>query len=257
MSRSRAPRIFAGVALCAAAWLSVAESARAFSDIERFPQPAQTGGGGGRLFTGSPLDSYTCGVCHRGALERPKIAVYGLPLSGYLPGQTYDVEIAWENGQFRHALHAEIVNPEGRAGGQLALLDPAQLDPRGRCGSQPDEQPADYMIEGEGRQIVGVAGCGASHLRFRFTAPDLPEVTFTGSVVRSDSSVSADGDGVEDLHRVLRRAGEPAPQALSNCAVVHSTGSGRGASALVLLGILAATLARTRSFRGRRSRACR
>ncbi len=236
-------RRFFAAAVCAAAWWLPQAHVQAFSDLERFPQASTTGGGGGRLFTGSQRDGYACSVCHRGGLE-PSVVVAGLPLDGYVPGQTYDVEITWDNAGAAHALHAEIVNSDGRAGGSVSLLDPALVDARGRCGSLPAEDPADYMIEGEGRQILGVSGCGASHLLFRFTAPDLPEVTFVGSVVRSDSSASAEGDGVENLHRVLRRVGEPPPKAVSNCTVRSAGHTASCTPLLGLFGLLGAALAR-------------
>jgi hypothetical protein len=230
------------VLLGAACWLARAP-AHAFSDLERYPQPSLEGGGGGRLFTGSPADGYACSVCHEGGPE-PQVVVYGLPIDGYVPGQTYNVEVVWSDPDpsVEHSMHLEIVDrTTRRAAGTVALLDDASVDAAARCRSAKQE-PADYTIEGEGRQVVGVSPCGASHLRFRFTAPDLPEAIFAGSVVRSDSHASPEGDGVQNLSLALRRAGEP-NRAVANCTITGARADGAGLL-LGALGLLGAALAR-------------
>jgi hypothetical protein len=235
MKRSLSRPLRAVFALCALLCVAPAASVRAFSDIERFPRSVQEGGGGGRLFTGSPADGYACSVCHLGG-EEPSVIVYGLPIDGYVPGQTYDVEVAWNNVAGSHALHLEIVDEATKRGaGRVSLIDPATIDARGRCGSLPNEKPADYILEGEGRQIIGSQGCGASSVRFRFTAPNVPEIVFAGSVVRAgEPQASPEGDGVQNLNRVLRRAGEP-NQAASTCALTAARRSGAGLWCGVLL----------------------
>lgn len=250
MKRALSGPLWTAFALCALAGAVPAAKVRAFSDIERFPQSVQQGGGGGRLFTGSPADGYACNVCHLGG-EEPSVVVYGLPIDGYVPGQTYDVEVAWNNAAGAHALHLEIVDEATkRAAGRVALIDPATIDARGRCGSLPQEDPADYILEGEGRQIIGTQGCGASSVRFRFTAPNLPQVIFAGSVVRSGMPrASPAGDGVQNLNRVLRRVGEP-NQAASSCALSAKASAGAG----VWCGLLCALAAALRLRRARKSR---
>jgi hypothetical protein len=247
MKRALCGPLWAAFSLVALLCAAPAARVRAFSDIERFPQSVQEGGGGGRLFTGSPADGYACNVCHLGG-EEPSVIVYGLPIDGYVPGQIYDVEVAWNNAAGSHALHLEIVNEfTKRAAGRVALIDPATIDARGRCGSLPNEKPADYILEGEGRQILGSQGCGASSLRFRFMAPDLPQIVFAGSVVRAgEPQASPNGDGVQNLNRVLRRAGEP-NQAASSCALTAAGPSGAGLWCGVLLMLaLALLLSRAR-----------
>jgi hypothetical protein len=233
--------------LGALAWLSPTGRVRAFSDIERFPAPVAEGGGGGRLFTGSPVDGYACSVCHEGGVE-PNVAIFGLPPAGYVPGQTYEIQVVWDGAVASHAMHIEFLDERTRrAAGSVALVDPATIDASGRCGGRPEEKPADYIIEGQGRQIIGVQGCGSSRLRFRFTAPNLREVVLAGSVVRSNSKASADGDGVQNLNRILRRAGEPNP-ADSGCAlaVAPRAGVARWLAVLALLGSLLRWRARRR-----------
>jgi hypothetical protein len=203
--------------LCA---LAVTAPAHAFSDKERFQLPAREGGGDDRLFTGSPRDAYTCSVCHAGG-DEPRVVVYGLPLGGYVPGLTYDVEIAWQSTSTPHALHVEIVDMEtGRGVGDLTLLDQLALDARARCGSQAANQRADYLLEEDNRRVLGVEGCGASSLRFRFTAPDLPQVVFAGSVVLSgEPKASPAGDGVQNLTRTLSRTGAPEQVVTASCQI--------------------------------------
>jgi hypothetical protein len=237
--------VFACLALHA---LAGAARAHAFSDRERFNQAASQGGGDDRLFTGAPRDGYACNVCHLGA-EEPTVFVSGLPITGYVPGQTYDVEIAWTNATVSHALHVEIMDPDtGRAAGRVVLLDAAAVDARGRCGSLAGEDRADYLLQVNNRQILGVEGCGASSLRFRFTAPDSPSVVFAGSVVRAgEPKASPFGDGVMNLTRVVPRVGEPS-RATSSCAVHAARGEQRAhwLWALALLTALLRARVRTR-----------
>lgn len=227
-------------------------SAHAFSDKERFQLPAREGGGDDRLFTGSPKDAFTCSVCHSGG-EAPSVVVYGLPLAGYVPGQVYDVEIAWQSVSALHALHVEIVDQEtGRAAGNVALLDAAAVEERARCGSLPAEDRADYLLVENSRQVLGVEGCGASSLRFRFTAPDLPQVVFAGSVVRSgEPKASPAGDGVQNLTRSLRRQGAPEQLVNSGCAASTPRSERAGYQSLLfgLLAIVAGMRARRRRYR--------
>jgi hypothetical protein len=246
MSRRIMGNLRALLVLCA---LAGTPRAHAFSDKERFLLPAREGGGDERLFTGSPRDAYTCGVCHAGG-DAPAVVVYGLPLAGYVPGQIYDVEIAWQSASAPYALHVEIADREtGRAAGNLALLDLTAVEARARCGSQPAEERADYLLEEDNRQVLGVEGCGASSLRFRFTAPDLPQVVFAGSVVRSaEPKASPAGDGVQDLTRTLRRQGEPQPVVNSSCAagMLRSERDGYHTELFGVLAIVAGIRARRR-----------
>src|SRR5690348_3551226 len=67
---------------------------QAFSDPSSFSKAANEGGGGGRYFSGSPLDGYTCSVCHRGGTA-PEVNVSGVPLNGYTPGMAYEIKVDW------------------------------------------------------------------------------------------------------------------------------------------------------------------
>jgi hypothetical protein len=76
----------------------------AFSQPSYYPRPALLGGGGGRWFTGSAADGFSCRVCHSGGQSWP-MHLSGLPELGYVPGQTYDIRVTWP--EFTE--HAELI----------------------------------------------------------------------------------------------------------------------------------------------------
>jgi hypothetical protein len=189
------------------------------------------------------VDGYGCNVCHQGGAE-PKVQVLGLP-EGYTPGKLYEIEVIWDNPTVPHALQLEFVGRDGLQAGKLLLLDNQKVDAAARCNSSADKLPADYETMVGGRKVLGVQGCGASHMRFRFGPPDAPDVAFALSVVSSDKSGSADGDGVFNFRQVLRRAGEPAPS--KGCTVLAPSASGGSRSALAGLLLLGFWFARRRT----------
>lgn len=67
---------------------------QAFSQPSYYARDAALGGGGGRWFTGTAVDGYTCAVCHTGEGSWT-LHVEGLPAEGYVPGTRYDVRITW------------------------------------------------------------------------------------------------------------------------------------------------------------------
>jgi hypothetical protein len=218
--------------------------ARAYSDVGRFGEPSGAGGGGGRQFTGSPVDGYGCNVCHQGGVE-PKVQVLGLP-EGYTPGRLYEIEVIWNpDPAVPHALQLEFVGRDGLAAGKVLLLDKSQLDAAQFCDRKTDQPVADYENSVGGRKILGVQNCGASHMRFRFGPPDTPDVSFALSLVSSDKSGSADGDGVFNMKRVLRRAGEPAPS--QGCAIVAPSADAGALPAALSFLLLALWLVRRRA----------
>jgi hypothetical protein len=241
--RSSARRVDRGLVACAVAALACcallapAGRARAFSDRQRFDEASGTGGGGGRYFTGSPVDGYSCAVCHRGGPE-PHVRIAGLPLAGYKPGATYNVEISWDNTPGWHAVQLEFIGRNALAAGKVSQFSERELDVRSRCGSQDMGDLADYLIEKDGRQVMGITGCGASTLRFHFTAPDAPDLAFSASVVLLNGDRLAEGDGVQDIKHVLRRSGEPAPSASSSCSIARAPDTA-GWSPCAFLGLAA------------------
>jgi MYXO-CTERM domain-containing protein len=235
-----------------ALWLALALLLAAPSQVLGFSGPAMyaagalEGGGGGRFFTGSVLDGYGCSVCHTGG-PKPHVDIAGLPLDGYLPGATYDVQIRWANPELPHALTLEFVSSSGAPVQGIALAEQASIPPAERCDQSSDAEPAAYLFPMGQRRILGMSDCGAAAVRFRFTAPSDPEVTLTLAMVQSDSMGSPEGDGVLELRRTLERADLAARTATPGGCSVRNTAERDGApSAWLALATLALAL------RGRR-----
>lgn len=204
--------------LAFAALFAWTASAQAFSGPDMYAVDADTGGGGGRFFTGSALDGYSCKVCHRGG-PTPSIHVAGLPLDGYVPGQKYEVKITWANPEISHALNLEFVSTTGQPVRTLELVDGAMLTNEERCDQAADGESAAYLLEDGARSIVGVSDCRAAALRFFFTAPQDPKVDFSLAMVLSDSMGTPEGDGVLTLRQALRRSDVPAEAPEGGCNV--------------------------------------
>ncbi|HKO90294.1 MAG TPA: hypothetical protein VJU61_04030 [Polyangiaceae bacterium] len=179
--------------------------ARAYSDPALFDAAPELAGGGGRLFTGSPQDGHSCSVCHVGG-EAPRVELSGLP-DEFEPGKLYQIGLRWDGQAASHALHVELVTKAGAH--PKVLLEPdSVLGADGRCDADPEGEPAYYGIDRDARRIVGVRDCGASRVSLQFTGPtEGDEVYFAASIVRTDSSGTAKGDGVLDLRRRVRRKG--------------------------------------------------
>jgi hypothetical protein len=212
------------------------ERGHAFSDPDQFAGAPLQGGGGGRYFTASFADGYGCNVCHRGGIE-PKVQVSGLPVNGYQPGFTYDIEVTWQPvANHPHALQLELLGRDGRVPGQVTLLDQAAVDARGRCGGLATGKVAAYERVVGTRKVLGVEACEAQSLRFRFTPTNVPDLGFSASIITSDKTASVEGDGVTTLRRVLRRVGEPAKS--GDCTLVPGAlGTAWPFIALVVLGL--------------------
>lgn len=227
------------LALC----VSVPGAAKAFSDPELFAQPAERGGGGGRFFTGSPADGQACSVCHRGGVE-PVLGVAGLPAE-FEVGTSYDVTVRWAHPEIAHGLQLELLTDTSESPlVELPALE--SLSTGARCESSAEGDPAVYLTAIDKRRIVGVRDCGASELSFRFVAPSARRIAFSASVVRSDSSGTAEGDGALDLRHVIYARGQ-APAA-GGCAVASARRGSDLFSVLVVLIVLSA--ARRRRSKG-------
>ncbi len=224
--------------------------ARAFSDPERFTAPAEEGGAGGRFFTGSPSDGFSCVVCHSGG-SPPPIAVRGLPMSGYTPGDLYEVELRFRNPAGNHAVALEVIDEGGRDLG-LELLPDAEIMVGERCGGEATQERASYLTEQGTRRILGVEACEAKAVRFRFRAPNASQAWFVASVLASDSSATVDGDGVTEVAQAFYRRGSPPPSS-ENCSTRAALPSQSpwhpwlGAALLALFGRRRARRSRDRS----------
>ncbi len=142
------------------------------------------GGGGGRYFTGSLSDGYTCAVCHFGgpdADEPMAVTINPDPfVDGYRAGQEYEITLALPlsrvggapTGAFAGSL--ELVDLAGAGGGTIALVPPSAQGIADQCTTRPDDLVAARLVDLPGpprRQVAGVDDCGAIQLRVLWTAP--------------------------------------------------------------------------------------
>jgi hypothetical protein len=201
---------------------------RAHSDPAMFAEPTELGGSGGRYFTGSPQDGLGCSVCHSGGTV-PRVVLEGLP-TAYEPGTRAMVTVSWEQPEVSHALALEIVDDEGRDAA-LELLDADALPAETRCDGDPEGAPAAWLVELSPRRVLVVQDCGARAVSFAFTAPEARALSFAAAVVRSDSSATAQGDGVLEVRETIWRDGAQP----SGCALGLSPSPGPMALLLALL----------------------
>jgi uncharacterized protein (TIGR03382 family) len=180
-------------------------SVHAFSDPEYFAQAVLAAGGGGRYFTGSPADGYTCKVCHAGGPET-KLDVVGLPLAGYKPGLRYEVVVNWPGDVTKFALAMEFTDAHGKVAGAVRLPPQGELQPPEFCEPASDMVPAASIHEtSDGRQLINLPDCGAKRVRLLWTAPaqDVGQLWFSGSAVTSDGAGDVYHDGVTDFGHEL------------------------------------------------------
>lgn len=185
--------------------LALPESrASAFSDPFSYYLSPLAAGGGGRVFTGSPADSYTCKSCHSGG-PAPKAKVDGLPLAGYRPGARYEIVVSWP-GSTKISTALELTDARGKAAGTLALPPIDEIEAEEYCEPAADEMLAAQLnVTLPGRQVINVPECGSKRVRFLWTAPatDVGQVWFAGSMVLSDGETDPYHDGVTDFGRIL------------------------------------------------------
>jgi hypothetical protein len=200
----------ATLALCLLLGLLAAPQAHGFSDAEAFGRPVEEGGGGGRWFTGSAADGYTCKVCHRGG-QSPNLDIRGLPIEGYVPGTAYEITILWPGDAQSVALTTEVTDGVGMRAGTLRLPPQQELRDPELCQPVGAGLGAGELIDLPTRSVISMADCGAHRLRFLWTAPTRDEgpVWFSGSLVNSNAKGDVEGDGVRDFAHVV---GSPSSQ---------------------------------------------
>jgi hypothetical protein len=269
-------------------WLGSAAPARAFTEPRTYFASPTVGGGGGRWFTGSPAEGYACSVCHEPAGSE-RVELTGLPKSGYTPGESYDVVLAWpefaarareirEEGKDAPSmgLVAELVAESGEGAGTIVVAPPDEADadelcsfPEGAMAAQlyrlhPGADPVEAGTRctsdalGE-RCIVAVLSCGAEKLKLRWTAPaaDQGPVWFAGGFVATEK-VSGDPthDAVTELQVPMLSAdsGSSTHETTlhSDCAVAPTGARGVTGSAGMAFALCALGLALRRSRRGSR-----
>jgi len=206
------------VRVCVLLGCGVSANAHAFRLPVNFNQSAAVGGGGGRYFTGSPSDRYTCKVCHTGSAA-PALQVSGLPLAGYVPGQTYQIFIDWDDTLPSVAFNLEMTDGAGHAFGTFSVPPLQELAPGELCSGA----TALVVVPGSERTMALLTECGAKQSTIRWTAPaatvdatgmlTAPQAWFSGSLVASNKDGSVDGDGVIDVSHVIGASGQVPPPA--------------------------------------------
>lgn len=255
---------------CTAAWSP--SRASAFTEPRTYYDDALGGGGGGRWFTGSPAEGYACSVCHTGPGPE-SLTIEGLPEDGYVPGQTYEIHVAWPEFAERAAeiraegeepasmgLVAELVAETGEASGRVRVALPAEAEPGELCvlpeGVQaakvfrvrPGEETVEEIIGCNAaslgqRCLVAVLSCGAEELNLIWTAPDGwqgPIWLSMGFVATERVSGDPTGDAVTEVAIPLLPAASGAERyetRLSGGCAVATRGGGAAASASALLAL--------------------
>jgi hypothetical protein len=210
--------------------LGLPSSAFAFSDPVSFGLPTLLAGGGGRYFTGSPADGYSCKVCHQGGPE-PMLSVLGLPPTGYVPGARYEIIVLWPLAVKKFASAVEITDMRGKPAGSLRLPPTGEVQTPEYCEPASDGFLAASISNApNARQVINVPDCGSQRLRFLWTAPatDVGPAWFAGSAVWSDGEADAYHDGVTDFGRVVASPSSPAVASLTTqgcAAITHRSGA--------------------------------
>jgi hypothetical protein len=210
-------------ALCLA---SRPSSVRAYSSFSDYVRPIQEGGGGGRLFSGTPVDGYGCDVCHAGA-EGAELEVFGLPEDGYVPGQSYEITLRWPENVPHVAVMAELSDMRGQPLGTTSLVPYAAWQqgeicendfPAGdlcRVGSGNDgccrdlEPTRDACSLPGSRNVLWVLDCASRFARMIWTAPpaNAGDAWFSAEMVTSNLQNDVAGDGVTSVVARIRPKG--------------------------------------------------
>jgi hypothetical protein len=217
----------------------VASPAAAFGDPASFAAAVTDGGGGGKFFTGSRAEGYTCRVCHSAGTP-PSLALSGLPVDGYVPGATYRIGIDWPDDLPSVGLNAEATDFDAVPFGQLMAADPMQLTPADLCSGTTAPSSGQTLVDALGRRVLLVAACGQAQTTLTWQAPNTPERgLLSGSIVVSNRDASVGGDTVFDFSFPLSAQSDALPlvnRYLGGCAVHAPASSGVAPCAALLLG---------------------
>lgn len=162
------------------ALLSAPGMASAYSDTMSFardPSADTAGGGGGLYFTGSPRQhGLDCAACHVEPGGEVGLRLSALldgveaPLfrSGYEPGRTYEIEVAFDGELLTPVVPCgveetevcdlnlfalEILDERGQASGTFCPTKPGSI-PAAGCGSCPNPRARGTLVEAECSVIV-------------------------------------------------------------------------------------------------------
>jgi hypothetical protein len=195
-----------------------ARGALAYSELSRFSDATDLGGGAGVWFTGSPADGYDCSVCHE-STEPLAVTITGLP-ERYDLGATYEVLMTWPMELEHVSALVEFSDEHGRGAGSVVLPGDAAMAQTesdtcmpyglGIPAMQRFSAP-DFNISND-RQIAGLVDCGGRQLRLQWTAPaqDAGPIFFSGGVVESNHMSDLHGDAVVDLSQPILPRTQPA-----------------------------------------------
>jgi hypothetical protein len=224
--------------------------ALAYQNPTRFADPPEMGGGGGKFFTGSPADGYTCVVCHTAGTPA-HLKIEGLPVGGYTPGQVYRITVDWDDTLKSVALNLEITDRSGQTLGEIAMPGADQLSEADLCNPISIGLPdLHVLMTTDNRMVAVVPECGGHQASVMWTAPTAPgtgsyaEAWFSGSLVAADMDGKVIGDNTTDFTRVIGLRAQTVPKASvvkGGCSVL--TGRGQNASTpffalLLVLGVL-------------------
>jgi hypothetical protein len=232
--------------------LALPHPARAFQNPDTFAAEPTQGGGGGRFFTGAPLDGFTCDVCHRSE-SPPSVQVHGLPAGAYQAGGLYRVTIDWPDDLARVALAMEMTDRRGLAVGTWIDADPATLTPADLCTLTSDTPTGTRILPLPGpRAVISAIDCGQHQTTLNWIAPaqsdplvpvQLPDAILSGALVVSNTNGKLAGDDAASFARNLAAPGAkpvPATDVLARCETTRPHGSSHGAGLAGLLTLLSA-----------------
>ncbi|MEM9191397.1 MAG: hypothetical protein AAGF12_19655 [Myxococcota bacterium] len=177
-------------------------TASAYQDPLRFGSDTLEGGAGGRQFTGSPADGFTCAVCHGAAPGGLELLD---PIEPFAPDQSQTIGFFWPTAQNSAAVAVEITDEAGNPVGTLDF--PPNPVPEELC---PGGFPATTLSTVGGRPVAYSLPCGNELMRIVWTPP--PEggsAWLFASAVLPNGDGTPVGDAVATISRPLSEAGAP------------------------------------------------
>jgi hypothetical protein len=257
------------VLLALAACILSSGSARAFQNPDNFTADPTQGGGGGRFFTGSPRDAYTCEVCHHSE-STPTVGVFGLPDGPYQPGALYRVTVDWPDDLARVALTMEMTDRFGRNVGTWSEPDLTTLAAADQCTLSTDTPTGARILPvAADRAVVSAIDCGQHQTTMNWTAPaqldplvpvQFQDAMLNGALVVSNTNGKLAGDSVAVFTHALSNPvaePEPATSVKALCAVTTPYGAPPAIVLTIGLGVLSLLGLRARARHRRRRKLVR
>lgn len=137
--------------------------------------------------TGSPGET-TCSSCHGGAGAGSATLTSDIPLSGFVPGGTYNISVTVsESGQSVFGLGVEALTTANANAGTLAISDAASTKLLSKAVSGVTRQNVVH-------QLNGGATANSKTFTFKWTAPAVA----AGNVTFYYAGLAANGNGTDD-----------------------------------------------------------